>query len=285
MPRGMLSGSVIYSGTVVHTAAGDVVCQNTPLVIVKKASGAATQVTLDAVPLAGQQITVKDGKGDAATNPITVVPASGTIDGLASHVIRDNYGAVKFVYNGTEWGAVNVSPPASGAGAKNGSTVTASERGNSLVHKTVLTLASTPVTVANTTGASFGSVKLYDFPEGRLLVLGVVATLGFVWTGEDIDAAGSGDFSLGTTATADATLSGTDVNLLPSTAMTDPAVLGVLAATSGALAASAQIDGTSAAVDAYLNIIIDDADVADAASDVVLVSGTVTVVWTLIGDY
>lgn len=172
-----------------------------------------------------------------------------------------------------------------GIGAKNGATVTAVENGDGVVHKTTLTLASTPVTVANTTGASFGGVKLYDFPEGRLLVLGVTASLGFVWTGEDIAQDGSGDFSLGTTITADATLDSTDVDLLPSTAMTDPFVLGVGAATASALAASAQFDGTGTAKDLNLNVIIDDADVSDGASDVVLASGTVTVHWINLGDY
>lgn len=172
----------------------------------------------------------------------------------------------------------------SGVGAKNGATVTVVERGNDVIHKTILTLASTPVTVANTTGASFGGVKLYDFPEGRIFVLGSVYSLGFVWTDEDIAADGSGDFSLGTTITADATLNGTDVDLGPSTAMTDPFVLGVGAATGSALAAAAQFDGTATAKDLNLNIIIDDADVEDAASDVVLASGTVTVTWINLGD-
>lgn len=171
-----------------------------------------------------------------------------------------------------------------GVGAKNGATVTAAEQGDGVVHKTILTLASTPVTVANTTGSSFGGVKLYDLPEGRIAVLGATANLTMTWTGEDIAADGSGDFSLGTTITADATLDGTDVNLLPSTGMLDPFVLGVGTAT-GALAASAQFDGTTTPVDANLNIIIDDVDVADGASDVVLVSGTVTITWINLGDY
>lgn len=181
---------------------------------------------------------------------------------------------------------INTPTTASGVGAKNGATVTAVENGaGDLVHKTVLTLASTPVTVANVTGASFGGAKLYDFPAGRVLVLGVTASLGFVWTDEDIAQDGSGDFSLGTTITADATLDGTDVNLLPLTAMTDPFVLGVGAATANALAASAHFDGTATAIDLNLNIIIDDADVSDGASDVVLASGTVTVTWVNLGDY
>jgi hypothetical protein len=172
----------------------------------------------------------------------------------------------------------------SGIGLPNGSTVTAEERGNGVVHQTVLTLVNTPVTVANVTGASFGGLKLYDFPEGRLNILGVTANLSFNWAGQDIAADGSGDFSLGSTITADATLATTDVDLLPSTALTDPFVAGV-GVGSGALAAAAQLDGTATPKDLNINIIIDDADVSDAASDIVLVSGTITITWINLGDY
>ena len=270
-----IRGPLVFSNTTVQTAAGNVACVNESVVIVKKGSSQATTVTLPSVLLVGQTVIVKDGKGDAATYPITVAPdgvTATTIDSKASHVINAAYGSAMFTWNGTEWGASTV--PSAGAGAKNGATVTAVEGGNATVHQTVLTLASTPVTVANTTGASFGGVKLYDFPAGRILVLGVTASLGFVWTGESIAAGGSGDYSLGT-----------DVNLLPSTGMTDPAVSGVAAATSNALAAAAQFDGTATAIDANLNIIIDDADVANADTDTVLASGTITMTWVWLGDY
>jgi len=150
--------------------------------------------------------------------------------------------------------------------------------------KTVITLTAFPVTVANTSGASFGGGKIYDFPEGRIGVLGCIASLTFTWTGTTIAAAGSGDFSIGSTVTADATLATTEVNILPSTAMLDPFVLGV-GTGSGALAAAAQIDGTTTPVDAILNLIIDDADVSDAGSAIVLVTGTITITWLNLGDY
>lgn len=154
-----------------------------------------------------------------------------------------------------------------------------------------LTLDEVSVTVANTTGASFGGVKLFDFAEGRLLVLGSTADLDFDWSGTAGDASGdeivqtgSGDFALGTTISADATLGGTDVDLLPSSAMTDPFVAGVGRGV-GALAASAQFDGTATAKDLNLNIIIDDADVEDTDSAPVLVSGTIIVTVINLGDY
>lgn len=72
-------------------------------IVVKKTSGAATTVNLPASPDAGDVYIIIDGKGDAATNNITVVPAAGTINGAANNVISTNYGKATYVYNGTEW--------------------------------------------------------------------------------------------------------------------------------------------------------------------------------------
>lgn len=149
---------------------------------------------------------------------------------------------------------------------------------------TTLSLNSVPVTVANTTGASFGSLKLFDFSAGRINILGGSSNFtSIVWTGESIAAAGSGDYSLGTTATAEATLAGTEINIQASTAMLDPFVLGV-GSGSGVFAAGAAYDGTATPIDLYLNVIIDDADVADLDSDTVLFTGTVKIVWAHFGD-
>lgn len=169
-----------------------------------------------------------------------------------------------------------------GTGAFSQVSVTEVVAGNQ--HSVTLKLNSLPVTVGNTSGASFGSKKLYDFLAGRVYMIGGTANLSFAWTGEDIAATGSGDFSIGTTATADATLNSTDVNLLESTAMLDPFVAGVGTGT-GAFAAPAAFDGTTTAIDMYLNMIIDDADVADGASDTVLVSGTIHFAYFNLGDY
>jgi hypothetical protein len=50
---------------------------------------------------------VKDIDGDATTNPITITATGGTlIDGAASAIINAPYGALQFVFNGTEWNIV-----------------------------------------------------------------------------------------------------------------------------------------------------------------------------------
>lgn len=95
----------------VHTAAGNVTMGNQGVCVVKKASGAATQVTLPARAKRGDFAFVKDGKGDAGANNITVVPDgttnNTTIDGGASVTISSNYGAKIFMHNGSEWGVMS----------------------------------------------------------------------------------------------------------------------------------------------------------------------------------
>jgi hypothetical protein len=94
--------------TTVKTSAGDVTMANEGIVVVNKASGAATAVTLTPSPDQGDFVFVVDGKGDAATNNITISGAAAeTINGGASYVISENYGGVCFVYNDTEWNVVS----------------------------------------------------------------------------------------------------------------------------------------------------------------------------------
>lgn len=171
--------------------------------------------------------------------------------------------------------------------------VTANEYGDHLVHQTLFSYAGLPVVTGNTTGASFGSRQIYDFPAGRIAIVSNLAYFNLITfntaagSDGDIAGAGSGDYGMGTTATADATIATTDVDLLPSTAMLDPFVAGVGRSNVGsALAAMAQFDGTTTAVDMFLNVIIDDADVADAAaSDSVFFTGWSRCTWLWLGDF
>lgn len=48
-------------------------------------------------------LVVKDITGSAASNNITITPASGTIDGSATYLIDWNYGAVTVVSDGTNY--------------------------------------------------------------------------------------------------------------------------------------------------------------------------------------
>jgi L-ascorbate metabolism protein UlaG (beta-lactamase superfamily) len=88
----------------VVTAAGAITVTSTDYcVMVKKTVGAATTVNLP-VMSSGESFVFTDAKGDAATNNITVTPASGTINGAATYVINTNYGSVSIVGDGgTNW--------------------------------------------------------------------------------------------------------------------------------------------------------------------------------------
>lgn len=88
------------------TAAGAVTVNSTDnIIIINKTVGAATTVNLP-VGVTNTVFTIKDGKGDALVNNITITPASGNIDGLANYVINLNGGFVKFIYNGTQWNRI-----------------------------------------------------------------------------------------------------------------------------------------------------------------------------------
>lgn len=90
---------VTASGAVSVTTADDVV-------VVNKSVGAATTVNLPTSPPTNYAVTIKDGRGDASTNNITITPAAGTIDGASSLVIYINYQSITLVYNGTQWNAI-----------------------------------------------------------------------------------------------------------------------------------------------------------------------------------
>ena len=125
MSSGFRRGPIVETSIHVHTAAGDYTIVDEAILVVNKASGAATAATLPAGAAHGQSarmIYVKDGKGDAATNNITVTAAgSDTIDGAATYVIADNYGFVMLSWNGTEWNVIDA-----GVGRSSGATTAAS---------------------------------------------------------------------------------------------------------------------------------------------------------------
>jgi hypothetical protein len=73
------------------------------IIVVNKSTGSATTITLPASPTSGEIKIVKDGKGDAQTNNITIAGNGKNIDGTASRTINVNYGSYCLVYNGTQW--------------------------------------------------------------------------------------------------------------------------------------------------------------------------------------
>ncbi len=92
---------IITSGTVINLT------DNSKRIIVNKTIGSPTIINLPMSPILGQEVIVKDGKGDAGIplmNEISIIPQSGvTIDSLSNIIIGQNYGAFTFYWNGTEW--------------------------------------------------------------------------------------------------------------------------------------------------------------------------------------
>lgn len=90
----------------IYTAAGDITALPAETkILVNKTVGAATHITMydDTLHTYGNYggivYTIKDAKGDATSNNITIVPASGgTIDGAANKVISTNYGVVRMLH-------------------------------------------------------------------------------------------------------------------------------------------------------------------------------------------
>lgn len=169
-------------------------------------------------------------------------------------------------------------------GAKNGSTVSAVEYNEGFIHKTILTFTSTPITVADDAGvAQYGGAgKVYDFPDGLVSVLGCVVngTLTMGATGTFIDAFTS-NIALGTAAaTTGSTLTGTEADIMASVANgTAAAKVSAVAATSAGVTL---LNGTSTAKDMYLNVVI--ADDATHTAGTGTFTGTVTILWTNVGD-
>lgn len=169
-------------------------------------------------------------------------------------------------------------------------TVTAEEQGDGILHKTILRLASVPVSVVSvTTGAGVGGTKVYDFPQGRILALGTMSDLSFVIAAGDqadfTDATPEGDVGVGTVAPANADALGTDAtddDFSTATAITMAAYSGNVQCPSEA---ALQFNGVSTAIDMFVNALVDAADIDDDTTSTVYVSGTIIITWTNLGDF
>ncbi len=73
---------------------------------VNRTVAGATTVNLPATPNQGQLVFVKDDKGDAGANNITIQGNGKNIDGAGSKVISSNLGVFTLIYNGTQWNSV-----------------------------------------------------------------------------------------------------------------------------------------------------------------------------------
>lgn len=183
---------------------------------------------------------------------------------------------------------LDASPLASSVGSvpqSLGATCVATEEGDSVVHKTTLTLTDLAQAVVN--GTEYQSTKIYDFPVGRILVLGVTASIAQKTTSaiaSTLNSGVTGALSLGSAAASATTLNSTMADMLPSTAFTTSTTINVAAAAVGAaLAASAQLDGTATAIDMYINTAYATTTDVDADATQTL-TGAIVIHWINLGD-
>lgn len=99
-----------YLNTRFVTSSGTVFISDTDhIVMINKLVGEPTPVILptDFTSFCGQRIiSIKDMKGDAATNNITIMASSGLIDGQSSVLINNNYQSYTFIRNQYGWSAI-----------------------------------------------------------------------------------------------------------------------------------------------------------------------------------
>lgn len=187
--------------------------------------------------------------------------------------------------NGTIWEGVGVKTTQ----ATTTSTIINREFGNVAVHRTILIFTASPVVLTNNAGvALYGGIgtttttAVYTFPKGNIIIYGAEIRSGT--SALTCSSAGSASFasimSLGTVTSAnDATLTGTEANILASASNPAAAAKVVGSIKNISLAAPvAPIDGTTTAVPMFLNLVI--ANDASNASGTCTFTGTVTVTWS-----
>lgn len=168
-----------------------------------------------------------------------------------------------------------------------GLTIAGARNGN--VHKTTLTFENVVVALSDNAGVTaYAGKKLYSFPAGYQLLLNSTANLVITKSSAGVNANWAGRFGLGTvTASNDATLTGTEQNILPST-LTPAATAGVASAVGVATAteAPALLDGHVSAVPVFFNVLVNDTDhnVNGTACNFIL-NGTLTLTWINYGTF
>lgn len=97
---GASSGTVVALGTTVPIVSA------TLFYIVNKPIGSPTTLLAPAAPQLFEYHIIKDGKGDAATNPITFSGNGRLVDGASTYVMSIAHESIGVVYDGTQWNIV-----------------------------------------------------------------------------------------------------------------------------------------------------------------------------------
>jgi hypothetical protein len=183
--------------------------------------------------------------------------------------------------------ADEIADSALNVGAKNGSTVSVVETGfGGFLHKSVFTLAATPCAVADATAG--GGVKIYDFPEGGITILGGSFSLAPTTTSTIASTLKAGvtiEIGIGSAAAGAGSLTTTEEDMVDGVTGPSSTVINVAAAVIKGVRTSAPgcINGSATAVDASVNVGVPTATDIDADAAITL-TGTVTLIWMFNGD-
>jgi len=174
--------------------------------------------------------------------------------------------------------------------------ISVQELGDGAVHKTIITLASAPMSVVDgttpATDGAWGKIKLYTFPVGHIKILGghqLFPIGGLVATSSGSGLVADADFEIGVGTVAASNQNafdlnnGTEEDIVPhaTVKLTTSANASIKTAVQGT---DAVYDGSTTASVAYLNMRTSaDGDSGTAASTLTC-SGTITIVWTNLGD-
>lgn len=157
--------------------------------------------------------------------------------------------------------------------------VVARETGN-VCRQIILTLTACPLTLTkNGTSTGGGGVKIYTFPVGLIQPVGGTTNLAIAAAGDKSFLASVGSAA----ADTGGTLSSTEISFLPSTAATTSSGVGTckMKSTSTTPTPGGVLDGTSTAVDVYLNACLN----ADATGvEALTFTGTITLTVINHGD-
>jgi len=155
---------------------------------------------------------------------------------------------------------------------------------NQAVRRQRIRVSALALSFTGAAGVGWATAVLGDLPEGNILILGGAAYLQFTKaaSASGITATFDGTYSVGSTPTADATLTGTDIDVI-GVATISAATAGVSPVTRGVNATQVMLDNTDNSLELNLNVTIADASIS-ADTQAVTATGYVDIVYSVLGD-
>lgn len=277
-------------GTFIRFLAGDGPARDTIRTFLRELLDNAQAVETDAASGIADAATAQAAADAAQADATTAIADAATAQGDATQALADAATANGFLDQSVKTTDTplfsNVRVSSGAAVAVGGGADDATSLG---VHRLVVAFTNFPIPMADEVGVvAFGGVKVADLPAGALFILGATANLAVTKSSAGVIDTWDGDFAVGTAAAAnDATLTGTEADLIPSTA-TPQAVAGATTAKgqSTGTEAGTILDGTGTAKDLFVNFVVDDADhdVTGTPCNLIL-NGSITLTYANLGDY